>query len=618
MGRGGAAAGGGADGAEASQGYVAHREELRALHAAYGAFLAGKGRAVLVSGESGVGKSALVSRFLTEAEPENTLLLQTACYLADKASLLLPWNDLMLQLDKYISRQGLELPRDLQEAVARLVPTFGATHARAAQQAGEQATAYAQGRSGGRGAAAFPRGRSSVTTGDDYAYRASKNAILQTLLLVARQTRTVVEFDNIQAMDALSLDLLTALVNTAQREVFIVCTAPDVVDYDTETFISATRAAGRLTRIPLWPLTIGEAGRLVQAESGGLVQDPATVRMLFEKSQGNTFFLCDLARNLVDGQPADGFSPRTRDILNNRLNGLGRPARALLDVIAVFSRHVNLEELTHIQKESAATVLRQLEELKSHALISEAMVGDRACFQFCHERMRLFVYGKIQPTSKRRLHILAGEAIEHSSTNLGKDYPELVYHYTQGGDAAKALRYTVRKLPGALRPTLADYEGFARSSGVDLAPSAYLEKLMGELSRMRRRYPDALSDYAELESGLLAAYAHCCLLEGHAPQGLAALRQLFDHPEAWAAPDALFRAYHQLLGFLQGRLESGAPAGALQARLLDPAGVEDGAPPLLRALFWHLRALPAVAEGRAGDAGELVGRVLSLAAEALA
>lgn len=555
---------------------LAYNAQLKKLYNIYTEFLAGKGKAVLISGESGAGKSFLVSEFLNTDIPPNTLVLKITCYKKNKELLLRPWNDIMLRLHKYISEEKIDIPRSLIEAADRLVPVFGV---------------------------AF--GMPESAKDKNYDYLASKNSILQILRLVIRHTRLVILFENIHAMDALSLDILTSLVHTARQDIFILCTCLAVVDRDTETFISATRHNRQLIRIHLSPLSFDETKKLVRSEQISFKLSDEQIREICTRSQGNLFFIQEFLSNLENGRPLDCFSRRAQDMLNDQLSGLNEPTRQLLDVISVFAEYVVLDELCYMQDESSAEISRKLDQLKGRSLINEKIIEDRVCFVFSHPRMRDFIYGKVPPARKRELHELAGMACENvSSFNLESEYHLMIRHYSLGGNTAKALQYRIQKLSDDMFPEYESFITFTKEAESSLPPEAYLQSLLDELIIIREQQPDALA-YDRLEAIIFLAQSRCCLLSGDLDAGVAAFTTLMDRPYIWSDPQFLFRAYLQLMEYIVRNTGS-----SIYTHMeTEYARIKGSVEPFEKAAFKHLQALPAILGGDRGKARYLLDTV---------
>jgi serine/threonine protein kinase len=109
--------------------FVGRHEELRLMHARFASATAGKGQTVFVRGQSGIGKSSFLSRFLGEIKRDrsNTVILKGRCREAESV----PYKALdpiVDELVKYLQRLPEEaasalMPRS-PELLRRLFPVF--------------------------------------------------------------------------------------------------------------------------------------------------------------------------------------------------------------------------------------------------------------------------------------------------------------------------------------------------------------------------------------------------------------------------------------------------------------------------------------------------------------
>ncbi len=100
-------------------------KELAFLRRAFEQTRAGRGRLVVVSGEAGIGKTALVERFAHELEGRNTFVAWGRCWRRSEAPRLWPWLEIVrscageVQADDVLSERGQRLLRELDLASER-------------------------------------------------------------------------------------------------------------------------------------------------------------------------------------------------------------------------------------------------------------------------------------------------------------------------------------------------------------------------------------------------------------------------------------------------------------------------------------------------------------------
>jgi DNA-binding winged helix-turn-helix (wHTH) protein len=103
-------------------------EELAFLRRAFEQVSAGRGRVVVVSGEAGIGKTALVERFAHELEGKGVFVAWGRCWRRSEAPRLWPWLEIVrscageVQIEERLYERGQRLLRELDLASEREAP----------------------------------------------------------------------------------------------------------------------------------------------------------------------------------------------------------------------------------------------------------------------------------------------------------------------------------------------------------------------------------------------------------------------------------------------------------------------------------------------------------------
>jgi tetratricopeptide (TPR) repeat protein len=192
------------------------------------------------------------------------------------------------------------------------------------------------------------------------------------------------------------------------------------------------------------------------------------VARIYEKTEGNPFFVNEIARLLVtDGhlnRPEQAASwnrtipPTVREVIGRRLDRLSAECNRVLAIASVIGREFSLNVLEQVADLSRERLLEVVEEaLAAHVIQEVASALGR--YSFSHALIRETLYAEL-PTSRRRLHQQIGEALERVyGANLETHLAELAHHFFQAapfGDVEKAIDYAVRAGKRAI--TLFAYE----------------------------------------------------------------------------------------------------------------------------------------------------------------
>jgi tetratricopeptide (TPR) repeat protein len=378
-----------------------------------------------VQGRSGMGKSALVRRFLRQARTRDSavVVLSGRCYEQESV----PYkavDSLIDHLARYLAEQSatadpVPLPPDIV-ALSRLFPVL-------------------------REVPAVERFRHSFKAPpDSQELRRRAFAALRDVLGVLARTRPLILYiDDLQWGDVDSATALTELVRPPDPAPLLL-----ILSYRSEeaeasallkTLLPALRvpAAGRtLTEIDVGELSFEDARDLARRLLKGLPTASSHPDAIARESGGSPFFVQELARRVADSGellPLD-------QILQARVAQLPADARELLELVALTGQPLDLD----VAAAAAATPidsLAALRQLRVRRLVRTHGAADAIALEAYHDRIREAVVAALPAAATREHH--ARLAIAWEATGQGD--PELLLTHHQGaGHPDQAARYAVQ------------------------------------------------------------------------------------------------------------------------------------------------------------------------------
>ncbi len=361
-------------------GLVGRDEELAYLDTMAGRARAGSAEIVVVDGEAGIGKTALVRAWAAQRDAAGDVVLLATCGQLDRS---MPLDALLSALSALLRRLGPEAAADLLGPDApTLTPLLGA------------------------GSLA---GRAELILADSMLGPAVLYAALVRVLgrLAVRGPLVVVIDDAHLA----GLPLANWL-SFARRENMPV----------------GVVAAVRSGEGPPMPATafvhLGLLGRAAAAELVG----PSRADELYERSKGHPLFLTELAQQAGRAElPAS-----LVESVSARCDELG-PAGAMLRAAAVIGPELDIELLAALLGRPAVDVLDDAER----ALDKQLLAADDGTFRFRHELVREALAASATAGRAALLHRQAGRVLARQPY---ADPAMVAYHARLGGDLALAAR----------------------------------------------------------------------------------------------------------------------------------------------------------------------------------
>jgi DNA-binding SARP family transcriptional activator len=445
--------------ARGAAGLVGRDEELAYLDTVALRARDGSTEIVVVDGEAGIGKTALLRAWAGQRAAAGDIVLMASCGQLDQA---MPLDALLAALASLLRRLGPDATTDLlgQDA-STLAPLLGTEPA---DPPG-------------------PGPRPEPILADNMLGPAVLYAALVRVIgRIAERGSLMVVIDDAH----LAGRALSNWLSFAQRQRM-------------PTLVVAAVRSGQGPAMPASALVhLGLLGREAAAELVG----PARADELYERSKGHPLFLTELAQQAARTElPAS-----LVESVSSRCDELGA-AGALLRAAAVIGPELDIELLAALLGRPAVDLLDDAEQ----AAAAQLLATDGGTFRFRHELVREALAASATPGRAALLHRQAGRVLARQPYAD----PALVAHHARlGGD----LELASRSLRVAAERAAERFDHAAAEALLDDAlrlhpdPEGWLER--ARVRTLRRRYGEALSDVerataagpAALEVGAWACY----------------------------------------------------------------------------------------------------------------
>ncbi|WP_330298975.1 BTAD domain-containing putative transcriptional regulator [Streptomyces sp. NBC_00503] len=409
--------------------FVGRAAELALLAEASGRALAAGPAVALVTGEAGLGKSALLHRLGERLRREGWLVALGRAGEAEGAPPAWAWAEALRTVAAAIPPGP--------GAAAALTPLLGGGATGGGPAGGGPAGSGPDG-SGPVGGAGLPR--EDVAAGRFRLHR----AVWEWLGSAAGQRPVAVVLDDLHGADAETLALLTGVAELPAGTPVLVVGAyrPDEVG-DRLADTLAVLARSSPARIALHGLDEAAVAEVVRAAAGPGVA-PETVAALTERTGGNPFYVRESAR-LLAGEGAlvalSDVPEGVRDVLRRRLGRLPDPVVAVLRLAAVAGRESEVEVLVGAADTDEDGVLGALEAGLLTGLLVEPGPGR---IRFAHALVRDTLLADLSRLRATRMHARIGAVLER----LGPDeVSALAHHFVRAASSAtavRAVRYCLR------------------------------------------------------------------------------------------------------------------------------------------------------------------------------
>jgi DNA-binding SARP family transcriptional activator len=450
---------------------IGREGELQQLKKASLDAASGLGHFMLVTGESGIGKTRLLHEFL-EDNPD-LLALHVVCH---ELEALLPYASIRPILKQGLQKLALSpgaQPPGWITPILQLAP--------------EQGLGVDPARDPGGNPPEFERVAESF------------QMLIGKLIAQCSPQPLYLIMDDLHWSDTPSCHLLAQLAQYADGKRLLILGMCRLEDLAPER-LSVLHTLERnqlLTQISLHRLTYDETTALASYLLPDQGLEKIFTTRLYQETEGNPFFTIEILRSVRESGSLSGLpSDRSRAValpmsiqraIQARLDRLSETSRELLASAAAFGRAFTFSMLKEISRIDDREIVGYIEEWVHRGLIRENGGG----YDFGHDKIRQVAYGSLSHARRQYVHRQIAEVLANAIPPA--ESASLAYHFTRSDQPLRALPYLTRAGEQALQ--VRSYHE-ARQFGLQAI------SLLGRLPGPRQR-----SERIDLSIQLAQAYA---------------------------------------------------------------------------------------------------------------
>lgn len=273
--------------------------------------------------------------------------------------------------------------------------------------------------------------------------QAAKGRLAEAFALLVKASGQPLVIDDLQWADAATLETLVYLANRGVKA-FAAYRSGEASRELSET-LGALRARGSLTEVPVEPLEEEAVRAMIGHLMGRAEGPPAFAKRLWHRSGGNPLFVLETLRSLFEAgiltadergwhTPVDEVTVdyseldvplAVSEVIERRLARLEEPTVRVLEVAALSRSRWDSRLLARVTGLSLHAVARALDEANSTGFLSSGA--------FAHDVLRQAVEGRIPASTRQVLHAQLAEALGGDA-----DPGVLAEHWWRAGEASRA------------------------------------------------------------------------------------------------------------------------------------------------------------------------------------
>ncbi|HKN01993.1 MAG TPA: AAA family ATPase [Candidatus Binataceae bacterium] len=400
--------------------FIGREEELRLIASRWNRAREGEGQTILITGESGIGKSRLIHQFRESIADTPHTWVECSCEQFVQSTPFYAVTDML--------QQGFGWRSELsaQDRIAQLERTLNASGL------------------GAEKALPLVAPLLNLPTPEKYAPSLTppeqqRRKLLATLaawtFATAAPQPMIMVFEDLQWSDPSTLDLLQILADQgATASLLLLFTArPE--------FRPPWAARGHHLQLALDRLSRSHVREMVLSVTRRKTLGRGIVERVVERTGGVPLYVEELTQFVLEGvDSASGEIPATlHDSLMSRLDRLG-PAKEVAQVGATLGRDFSYELLHAVLPLPEPQLRAALDQLTDAELLYARGIAPEATYLFKHELVREAAYQALLKSRRRELHRTIAEVLsERTVRKSAADLERLAHHYTEAGEIEPAL-----------------------------------------------------------------------------------------------------------------------------------------------------------------------------------
>lgn len=376
---------------------------------------------MLVQGDQGVGKSAIIEQVFSNIPMGNAHVFRTKCYQAEFESIYKAWNAIFLQAMTILNQGNIQLPPLWEQVIAYAFPMTKIS----------EKFLYAE------------------MTVDSYNFSTTmiEEVMCEVLGKVANLQKTIIVIEEIHWMDKQGWLLLWQLLRTHGKNIVCIATCHTEDFKQIDKTMAEFERSNMLDHLRIERFDAEDVIKLSALRLPSISQ--AMQRRLYDYTGGNALFLIECLNLIAAGKDIGHGSIRLNSVLKERTGNVSDNSRKIIEIASVFFNNANYEVLLAVSQLNEFELVEALEELQQKQLLMEEVDTDKgeSFYTFYNLQIRNYVYSQMSTIRQRIFHkhtALYFEKQVQSGMDSKDVYEQILYHYTNADEKLKMLEYTIR------------------------------------------------------------------------------------------------------------------------------------------------------------------------------
>ena len=417
---------------------VGREEEINLLLRRWQQTKEGEGQIVLISGESGLGKSRILQGFRERAgeEVHNRVLYYCSPFHRDT-----PFYPQIDQLQRALRFEKSDSAERKLDKLAGVLRQLGLPEATLAPLFASLISLPTGGR--------YP----PLSASPEEIKKRTMDACVRVMEAMAAQNPVLMAVEDLHWIDASMLELLKHMIERipSNRVLFVGTFRPG--------FESPWGDRPNISHIVLRRFTRRESAALVDKVTGGKPLPEEVLEQIVARTDGVPLFVEELTKTALESGvledrgdryalsgplPAFAIPASLHESLMARLDRLA-PVKEVAQIAAIFGRTFTRELLASISQLAESALETALAQLVDAELVYRRGLPPNVIYEFKHALVQDVAYGSLLRNKRQQLHEEIARLLQRQSPDIAELHPELLaHHFREAALPAQAIPYGIR------------------------------------------------------------------------------------------------------------------------------------------------------------------------------
>jgi serine/threonine protein kinase/tetratricopeptide (TPR) repeat protein len=417
---------------------IGRDRELRELRQALKSAEGSQGNCIFISGETGIGRSRLLSEFANQAQLAGINVFWSRCYQENLAAFQ-PIEQLLSQLAPLAQSFRPEILETYGPAISPVSPALDE---------------FLDGISK-PGSSGLPEPGQKLRILDSIA-----RLTIETISALP-QVASLIIFEGLHRADPETIDVITHLCRNISKEPILVLGSfrSDIPDENRSLgrAIELLAAENKAEQMFLKRLNQEDTFRLICSLFPQARNLETLSQRIFEAAGGNPFLIEETVHYLMSSGHIRRESGRwhidplfrdsmelpknIREIWQQKIAALPEVQTRILQAMSVFARPASDDDVALALDLPAEQLSQHLIHLKGRDIITPVRDEDRTLFGFHHSKLEQFIYQSIDPAAAETLHRKIAQMLETRKDRSAQDNISLARHWEKAGEPERSGQY---------------------------------------------------------------------------------------------------------------------------------------------------------------------------------